>query len=206
MAPVNSKNIIFDLGGVLMMHNMPGCIAAFRDLMGEDGMTRGLGLLLNGEGVEDSLMDRFECGLVSEEEFVDTILRYSHPGTTREQVTGAWITMHAGIPADLLNRARQYGKEGNHLFVLSNNNVIHTRDIMAHYDMSCFEHMFFSHLLHARKPDNRIFESVVAYLKERGLDKLETWFIDDIAANREAGQRFGWHTASSLDDLEKQLK
>ena len=191
-------NIIFDLGGVLMMHNMPGCIQAFLDLMGEDGMKRGLGMLPNGEGVDGSLMEKFECGEVTEREFLDGVLRYSHPGTTDADIIRAWNTMHAGIPEHLLAKVHALAQQGHHLFVLSNNNAIHYQDIMSYYDMSCFEHMFFSHLLHTRKPQRQIYEAVCAYLREHGLDKDETWFIDDIEVNRQMGEQFGWKTAEHL--------
>lgn len=203
---MSCKNLIFDLGGVLMMHNLPGCIRAFRDLMGEDGMARGLGLLPNGEGVPNSLMARFELGLVDEDTFIATILRYAHSGTTRAQVEQAWMTMHAGIPQDLLERVRQLGLQGHHLLVLSNNNPLHARDVMQHYDLSCFQQVFFSHQVHACKPDLPIYTAVADYLRQQHWDGLETWFTDDIAANRAVGERMGWHTASSIDDLEQQLR
>lgn len=191
-------NIICDLGGVLMMHNMPGCIQAFRALMGEEGMRQGLGMLPNGEGVDGSLMDRFECGEVTEREFLDGVLRYCAAGTTDEEVIRAWNTMHAGIPEPLLAKVHRLAQQGHHLFVLSNNNAFHYQDILTHYDMSCFEHMFFSHLLHVRKPQRAIYEAVCTYLREHGLDKEETWFIDDIAINRSVGEQFGWKTAEHL--------
>lgn len=177
-----------------MMHNMPGCIQAFLSLMGEEGMKHGLGMLPNGEGLEGSLMERFECGLVSEREFLDGVLRYSHTGTTDDDIIRAWNTMHAGIPEHLLERVRALKQEGHHLFVLSNCNAIHYRDVCTRYDMSCFEHMFFSHLLHVHKPDPRIYEAVVAYLSEHGLVDDETWFIDDIEANRKVAETYGWKT------------
>ena len=198
-------NLIFDLGGVLMMHNMPACLAAFRSLMGEEGMQCGLGLLPNGEGLANSLMNQYEAGLVSEEEFISAVLCHSHRNVTSQQVIDAWNAMHAGIPEGYLDRVKHLGEQGHHLFVLSNNNSLHWKHILASYDMSFFEHVFLSHEIHASKPDPCIYQFVQNYLRQHYLADLPTVFVDDIAVNRAGGERLGWKTFSSLDEVESYL-
>ena len=66
--------IILDMGGVLMQHNMPECIARFTAILGEEKMKTILGLAPNGEGTADSLMEQYERGDISTDYFVDTIL------------------------------------------------------------------------------------------------------------------------------------
>ena len=57
--------IVLDMGGVLMNHNMPECIARFTDILGEEQMKTILGLATNGEGTADSLMEQYERGDIS---------------------------------------------------------------------------------------------------------------------------------------------
>lgn len=192
-------NIILDMGGVLMQHNIPGCIARLKELTG-DNFPR-LGMDDKGEGTE--LMELFEKGLVSLDDFLTQVLALCVPGTTREQVLEAWVTIHAGIPAERLNYVHQLKEQGYKLYLLSNNNEACWQDILNHYDMSVFDELFLSHWLHIIKPDPALFEYVQSHLQ---LNPDETVFVDDLEANRLAAeQSVGWHTASSLDELKRLL-
>lgn len=192
--------IILDMGGVLMQHNMPECIARFTAILGEEKMKTILGLAANGEGTADSLMELYEHGDISTDYFVDTILEQAKQGTTREEVIAAWNTMHGGIPAERLQHIQQWKDAGHRLFLLSNNNELHWEDIFSHYDMSMFEHCFASHLLHISKPDPRIYKVVD--------NQLRTWkceppfhFVDDIAINRETAEQLGWQTYENIYEV-----
>ena len=192
--------IILDMGGVLMQHNMPECIARFTAILGEEKMKTILGLAPNGEGTADSLMEQYERGDISTDYFVDTILEQAKQGTTREEVIAAWNTMHGGIPAERLQHIQQWKDAGHRLFLLSNNNELHWEDIFSHYDMSMFEHCFASHLLHISKPDPRIYKVVD--------NQLRTWkceppfhFVDDIAINREIAEQLGWQTYENIYEV-----
>ena len=192
--------IILDMGGVLMQHNMPECIARFTAILGEEKMKTILGLAPNGEGTADSLMEQYERGDISTDYFVDTILEQAKQGTTREEVIAAWNTMHGGIPAERLQHIQHWKDAGHRLFLLSNNNELHWEDIFSHYDMSMFEHCFASHLLHISKPDPRIYKVVD--------NQLRAWkceppfhFVDDIAINRETAEQLGWQTYENIYEV-----
>lgn len=187
-------NLIFDLGGVLMMHNMPRCIAAFQQLMGEKFPN--LGLMTNGEG--NGLMADYEHGVISTDVFVNTILADCKEGTTKEDVLNAWLMMHKGIPAERLAKVHELKKMGYTIYLLSNNNAAHWADVMGHYDMSCFDKFFLSHIIHSAKPEKEIFEALI---RETNVKPEETIFIDDIEENRLMGESFGWKTCDSLDSL-----
>jgi len=198
-------NLLFDMGGVLMGHNLPGCIAELTRLMGADHMQSVLGLCPNGEGVEHSMMEDFECGRVSEEEFVTRLMEASQPGTTRQQLIDAWMLMHAGIAPWKLEQLRHWHDAGHHILLLSNSNPIHRRDILEHYDMSMFDQCFYSHLIGAAKPDPRFYDAVTTYLSEQGWAELPTLFVDDLEANRTMGEHYGWRTFASIPDLQTYL-
>ena len=192
--------IILDMGGVLMLHNMPECIARFTYILGEEKMQTMLGLATNGEGNADSLMEQYERGDVSTDYFVNTILEHAKEGTTRDEVIAAWNAMHGGIPAERLLHIQQWKDAGHRLFLLSNNNELHWEHILSQYDMSMMEHCFASHLIHMSKPDSRIYETVDKQLREWGCEQ-PFHFVDDIAINREAAEQLGWKTYETIYEV-----
>ena len=145
--------IILDLGGVLMRHNMPECLARFERLLGKEQMAQVLGLQSNAEGTLDSLVDKYEKGDISTDTFVDTILAHSYEGATRTEVVAAWNSMHGGIPEERLQLIQRWADAGHHLYMLSNNNDLHWHHVFSCYDLSMFRHCYASHLLHLAKPE-----------------------------------------------------
>ena len=205
--------IILDLGGVLMRHNMPECLARFERLLGKEQMAQVLGLQSNAEGTLDSLVDKYEKGDISTDTFVDTILAHSYEGATREEVVAAWNSMHGGIPEERLQLIQRWADAGHHLYMLSNNNDLHWHHVFSHYDLSMFRHCYASHLLHLAKPDPRIYQAVDQAIREQeGLqetpqlhealvDNHSFYFVDDLEANRLPAEQLGWRTFASLDEL-----
>ena len=192
--------IILDMGGVIMNHNMPECIARFTDILGEEHMKTILGLASNGEGTADSLMEQYERGDISTDAFIDGIMQYAQRPTTREEIIAAWNAMHGGIPQERLQLIQTWKDAGHRLFLLSNNNDLHWQHILSLYDMSMFEYCFASHLLHMSKPDPRIYEAVDKQLREWGCES-PFYFVDDILINRETAEQLGWQTYSTLNAL-----
>ena len=193
--------IILDMGGVLMNHNMPECIARFTDILGEEKMRTILGLATNGEGTANSLMEQYERGDISTDTFIEGIMQYAQRPTTREEIIAAWNAMHGGIPTERLELIQTWKEKGHRLFLLSNNNELHWEHILSQYDMSMFEHCFASHLMHMSKPDPQIYQEVD--------NQLRTWkcelpfhFVDDIAINREEGEKIGWKTYETIYELD----
>ena len=205
--------IILDLGGVLMRHNMPECLARFERLLGKEQMAQVLGLQSNAEGTLDSLVDKYEKGDISTDTFVDTILAHSYEGATREEVVAAWNSMHGGIPEERLQLIQRWADAGHHLYMLSNNNDLHWHHVFSNYDLSMFRHCYASHLLHLAKPDPRIYQAVDQAIREQeGLqetpqlhealvDNHSFYFVDDLEANRLPAKQLGWRTFASLDEL-----
>lgn len=192
--------IILDMGGVLMNHNMPECIARFTDILGEEQMKTILGLATNGEGTTDSLMEQYERGDISTDAFIEGIMQHAQRPTSREEVIAAWNAMHGGIPAERLQHIQQWKDAGHRLFLLSNNNDLHWEHILSQYNMSMFEHCFASHLMHMSKPDPRIYESVDNQLRKWQCE-LPFHFVDDIAINRETAEVLGWKTYETIYEM-----
>lgn len=193
--------IILDMGGVLMLHNMPECIARFTDILGEEKMKTILGLASNGEGIGDSLMEQYERGEISTDAFIDGIMLHAQRPTTRKEVIAAWNAMHGGIPEERLQLILSWKDAGHRLFLLSNNNELHWEHILSQYDMSMFEHCFASHLMHMSKPDPRIYEAVDEQLRAWNCEP-PFHFVDDIAINRKAAEQLGWKTYETIYEVD----
>jgi len=178
-----------------MEHNIPGCIARFGEILEEDCPLPGPG----GCGEWTGLLDRFEKGLAGTEEFTDTILARSRPGTTAEDVVEAWNLMHAGIPPERITALQDLKGAGFRLYLLSNNNAIHWKDICDNYHPEMlFDDVFLSFVEHCSKPDEKIYRAVE---KRTGLSAADIFFIDDRKDNREAALHIGWETCASLEEL-----
>ena len=152
--------IIFDLGGVLINLNVPRCIQAFSDLIGEENVRNIMGMNKDGEGIEAvsiatrQLMRDFERGLVTTDEFIAAILQYAPSGTTSDQIREAWFAMLEDLPQERLDYLAQLRKQGYRLYLLSNGNDLHWTYIDKLYHVSSyFEQVFLSQVMHCAKPD-----------------------------------------------------
>ena len=196
------KNILFDLGNVLIDVDIRKTLRAFGTLRAgigdrlEDGASAyreearntiiTAGDLL-GAG-ESGLVAKYQVGEISTDDFVDEILSICKPGTTRQDVIDAWMAMLVGIPEARKQKLLELHKAGYKLYVLSNINELHVDWTKEQLEDIPFEQMFFSNEIHLAKPDVRCYEMVI---RETGIKPEETLYIDDLPANIEAGQRMG---------------
>lgn len=181
------KNIIFDLGGVIINLDMAATRNAFI----------GLGIKnfdsIYSQAVQSGIFDQFDKGQITPHEFRNE-LRKHIPGTvTDAQIDAAWNAMLMDIPKEKLELLSRLKKKYR-LFLLSNTNVIHVKNFSAELqrvygtpDFSAyFEQWYYSCNIGMRKPDAEIFHHV---LRENNLVAAETLFIDDsIQHIRGAGQ------------------
>ena len=205
------KNIVFDLGGVLINLNVPRCVNAFTALMGAENMRTVLGMDDDGEGVKSvsianrQLMADFERGNISTQEFVAQIMPYCHPGTTEQDIKDAWMAMVADLPQERLDIVAQLRQQGYRIYMLSNGNDLHFESINATYHLDAyFERFFLSQEMHMAKPEPEIFVRVNEAI---GGTPDNTVFIDDLSANRQAAEKtVGWTTFADINQLLAALK
>lgn len=192
MKKIPYKNIIFDLGNVLVRLNSEGCMNAFAQL----GLAPYLDPRQHSEGTE--LMHKLGLGLISTEEFCEDVRRLSGLEISDNQIIDAANVMLVDIPSyklDLLLRLRSQGK---HVFLLSNTIDIHwdycVKELFPYNGHSVddyFDHIFLSQRMHLEKPDHRIFEEVE---RQTGIAAKETLYIDDLEANCNAAKNsVGWN-------------
>ena len=213
--------IIFDLGGVLINLNVPRCIQAFSDLIGEANVRNIMGMNKDGEGITSvsiatrQLMKDFERGLVSTDEFITAILQYAPSGTTSDQIREAWFAMLEDLPQERLDYLAQLRQQGFRLYLLSNGNDLHWTYIDQLYHVSSyFEQTFLSQVMHCAKPEEEIFrrvqETILADNRSQhptnSLSQQPILFIDDLPQNRQAAEHFvSWRTFPDIPSLQQFL-
>ncbi len=185
------KNIVFDLGGVIMNLNVPKTIEKFERL----GITN----IVNSSGhhYTDSVFYDFEIGVVSEDEFVNKLLGMSNSNVTYKNVKEAWNAMILNMPKERIELLISL-KKNYRLFLLSNTNSIHQEKFEREFIINngynfkdLFNKVYYSHQVGIRKPEEKIFRFV---LKSSKIEAKETLFIDDSFENIEVAQKAGIQT------------
>lgn len=192
------KNIIFDLGGVLLDIDTGKTNDAFEKL--------GVPDFKNNYSLYKAspLFDNLEKGKVSEPEFYDGIRQISKLPLPDEDIRDAWnalildFRMHSLQHLDML-------KSRYSLYLLSNTNSIHYTAFHRSFNEKSggknfddyFTKAYYSHRLGMRKPDPEIYDLV---LSDAGIVAGETVFIDDLLKNIEAAAALGIHTHQLLPE------
>ena len=184
------KNIIFDLGGVIINLNQQLTIDAFKILFKEQFE------LLYQEIEKHNWLNRFEVGEFSEKEFFSFFKK--HKNVSDIELQNAWNAMLLDIPNDRLELIKKYSKKYN-IYLLSNTNSIHYSHIGKYIFEkfnglnfnTLFKHVYLSHELGFRKPNKSIFEYV---LDNANIKPEETLFIDDTLDHINTAKTLGIQT------------
>lgn len=190
------RNILFDLGNVLIDIDIRRTLEAFMRLLPSTAMPKGSEdkpntIITAGDLIgagESELVAKYQVGAVSTDEFVEAILKICKPGTTRQEVIDAWMAMLIGIPEERRQKVLELHKQGYKLYVLSNINELHAVWTREQLKGIPFEAVYFSNEMGLSKPDARCYERVI---RETGIVPEETLYIDDLPENIEAGRRAG---------------
>lgn len=186
------KNIIFDLGGVIINIDYNKSIQELQKLCNQNCNIE------FSQKEQSHLFDLYETGASSSQEFRDSLRQVYSIDATDEQIDLAWNAMLLDIPKERIDLLLELGKKYR-IFLLSNTNAIHLErfnEIVAHSFTipnldSLFERSYYSHLVGKRKPDATIFEQIII---ENDLQKTETLFIDDSVQHINSADKLGLHT------------
>jgi putative hydrolase of the HAD superfamily len=191
------KNIIFDLGNVIVRLDESATMQAFEQL--------GLGKF---EHVRDNpetlkLFQGMGLGLISNEEYFSAFRHIAREDLTDEQIANATNAMLRYIPDVKKQKLMDLRKAGYRTFLLSNTIDLHWRYCcenlfaMGPYSVDdYFERTFVSQEMHMKKPNDDIFQEVI---RETGICPTETLFIDDLMVNCQAAERNGMHAFHNKD-------
>ncbi len=197
------KNIIFDLGGVLLDIDYQKTTRAFIELGVKDFDS------MFNQFHSDELFTRLETGSISEPDFFEQIRKTIPHPVSNEQIESAWNAMILKFRTSSLACLEELGSRYN-IFLLSNTNSIHFRAFREQFTRETgkpdldryFRKAWYSHLVRLRKPERAIYEFV---LGDAGISATETLFIDDSVNNINAAELLGirTHLLSADERVEK---
>ena len=193
------KNLLFDLGGVIMDIRRENCEEAFRQL----GMAD-IGEYLGDYGQKGPFA-ALEEGKISEEEFRAEVRKHIAREVSDEEIDRAFNRFLTGIPVRRLEELRKLRGKYK-LYMLSNTNSIMWRqDIAKAFRQGglavddYFDGIVTSFEAKCCKPAPGIFNRVV---EKFGIRPEETVFFDDSKANVEAAAKLGFATRHVAPGLE----
>ncbi|MFV0344852.1 MAG: HAD family hydrolase [Bacteroidales bacterium] len=186
------KNIIFDLGGILLELYPERTIAEFEHL----GISRKIGS--KAHSYSDQVFTDFERGKISAEEFIFQIKEISDKTLSKEQIINAWNAMLHDFPQAHVNLLQQLRNQGYNLYLLSNTNELHVNAFESlfynkfSFDIkTLFDKALYSNEIGHRKPHKETFQAVLHILDILPHDTL---MIDDSLANIEGAKAAGLET------------
>lgn len=196
----NIKNIIFDLGKVLLNLDFDASIKAFKDLGSEQEV------LDHKNGYADPVFYNLEIGKISPDEFCHTIRKLiNNPTATNQQIEDAWCAMILDIPKERVDKLLKLSEKYT-IYLFSNTNQIHIDRLLPVFKAQhgidfpdLFEAAYYSHEIHDRKPVLSSFEKVI---KLSGVDPGGTLFVDDLEKNIIGAKEAGLQTLWLKEDME----
>ena len=184
----NIKNIIFDLGGVILNIDFKKTNEAFHELGLEN-----FGQHINQFHITELFLN-YETGQIDDTEFIDGVAKLSDKHIPKEKIVQAWNALLLDFPPERINLLKKI-KTKFRTFLLSNTNSIHLEEFQERlhneqgvYLEDLFEKAYYSHVVKLRKPHADIFELV---MNENKLVPSETLFIDDTESNFEEAKKIG---------------
>lgn len=191
------KNLIFDLGGVILDLSVDSTLQSFSKVSGIDEKTVRQLFATTPE------FEQYEKGELSDDEFRGFVRELYRIQASDEILDACWNAMLLGIPLQKVQLLEMLKTKYN-VYLLSNTNNIHVHyinntllpRIECHSLDDFFHRAYYSHRMKKRKPDVEIFEQV---LDEGNFRPEETLFLDDNRANVEGAGKLGIRTLHVLN-------
>ena len=192
------KNIIFDLGSVLLDIDVNKTLKSFDEL----GVSAGQ--LDEIYKQPENFFFLFERGELSADEFRNGFRSLSENSLTDKQINNAWNAMVVGFKEEIIDVLKCLAKDYN-LMLLSNTNEIHVPIYTHQFEESSggltfekiFSKIYYSHILKLSKPNPAIYSYV---LEDSGIDPEESIFIDDLLHNVDAANESGLPACQLKED------
>ncbi len=186
---LNIKNILFDLGGVILDIDVQATLKGFYEL----GFPAELMQFPNS--MTTDLFYKYETGKLDTEAFRNEIRKKTGVKMSNQAFDEAWNAMIVKIPeerTDLLKRL----SERYSLYMLSNTSSLHVEVFEPMYLEAAgismhkvFTKIYYSHEIGWHKPDHESWEHVI---RDAGIRPEETLFLDDNIHNIKASQELGF--------------
>lgn len=182
------KNIIFDLGGVILNIDLRKTQDAFTSL-GVKNIEEVFRM-----GHVDSFFKSYEIGTIDDAQFIESIQKLAGIQVAPEIVIEAWNALLLDFPPERISFIKQL-REKYKVFLLSNTSALHYTRFNEIFKQEfgeplddLFDKAYYSHRINLHKPDTAAYRLIT---DENDLDPAETLFIDDSAANVEGAEKAG---------------
>lgn len=186
------KNILFDMGGVIIPIEPKNAIARFKEIGLEDADKR------LDSYTQQGIFGEVEEGKISAEDFRAALSELCGRELTWKDCQYAWLGYLLEVPRRNLDTLLRLRKEGYRVILLSNTNPFIMNWVMdgdfdgegnglGHY----LDAAYMSYKCGAMKPADKFFNHVI---ESEGLNPDETLFLDDGKRNIEAAEALGIRT------------
>lgn len=186
------KNIVFDLGGVLIDLSHDQAVRRFEEI----GVVDAAQLLDPYE--QKGIFLEVENGMITADEYCQKLREHTGKDLSCEEIKHAWLGFIVDVPQYKLDHLLKL-REHYNVYLLSNTNPI-IQEGWARTDQfsaagrpigDYFDKMYTSYEVGVTKPDRKIFDYMIA---DSGLIPSETLFVDDAKSNVEVGRSLGFQT------------
>jgi glucose-1-phosphatase len=182
------RNIIFDLGGVLLNINPLLSLIELEKMscIGKEELI--------SRFASEHIFEKFDTGSLTPAQFRSELCRIINKNVSDTEIDRAWNILLQDFPSSRVELVQQLRKNYR-VFLLSNTNSIHFEHYTAEfYEKNgfsmeeLFDRLFLSHEIGIHKPDAGIYTYV---LENAQIEAAETVFIDDSLANIKAAEELG---------------
>jgi glucose-1-phosphatase len=182
------KNVIIDLGGVLVNINPQKTFSAFKRILIPE-----LADSVQWNEIPEEFL-ALETGRINKEEFISYFSKLCKPEVLRDEIVNALCAMILDFPYERVEIIKSLS-EKYQVYLLSNTNPFHIhhfeKEFQNRYYFSLhqlFTKVYYSSEIGYRKPEAHCFHYV---LNDAGIKAEETVMIDDMAENCLAAEAIG---------------
>lgn len=191
------KNIVFDLGGVIMTISQDEAIKRFKSIGFEN-----VEEYLNPYTQTDIFGD-LEEGKITAEQFRTKLSSLIGRRVTFDECKYAWLGYRYDVPQRNLDILKTLRLQGYRLILLSNTNpFMMSWGLSGDFDgkgnslEKYFDSLYLSYKLGVMKPDTKFFQHII---DNEHIDPCESLFIDDGERNVNAARLLGFHTLCPIN-------
>lgn len=186
------KNIMFDLGGVIMTIDQPSAVKRFKEIGLENADT------VLDPYTQSGIFGDLEDGTITADDFIRELGNMTGRKLTFEECKYAWRGYTKDVPARNIRMLDTLRMEGYRLILISN-----TNPFMMDWGMSkdfsgdgrsisdFFDSLYMSYKMKLMKPDPRMFKEIISQEK---INPAETLFVDDGGKNISVARELGFQT------------
>lgn len=186
------KNIMFDLGGVIMTIDQPSAVERFKEIGLKDADTR------LDPYTQSGIFGDLEEGKITDREFIRELSKLVGRELSYDECKYAWRGYTKEVPMRNIKVLDKLKSMGYRLILISN-----TNPFMMDWAMSSdfsgdgrslsafFDSMYMSYKMKVMKPNERMFSEII---RQEGINPEETLFVDDGPKNVSMGKALGLKT------------